>query len=80
MRQSSLVALHALVLPRLTVAETGDITAQRPADYRGGWAMAVLWVLVALLIIFAIIGGVAVNNWLFLIIVIALVLALIGAF
>jgi hypothetical protein len=42
--------------------------------------MAVLWVLVALLIIFAIIGGAAINNWLFLIIVIALVLALIGAF
>ena len=42
--------------------------------------MAVLWFLVALLIIFAIIGGAAVNHWLFLIIVIALVLALIGAF
>jgi hypothetical protein len=42
--------------------------------------MAVLWFLVALLIIFAIIGGAAINNWLFLIIVIALVLALIGAF
>ena len=42
--------------------------------------MAVLWFLVALLIIFAIIGGVAVNSWLFLIILIALVLALIGAF
>jgi hypothetical protein len=42
--------------------------------------MAVLWVLVALLILFAIIGGAAINHWLFLIIVIALVLALIGAF
>jgi hypothetical protein len=42
--------------------------------------MAVLWFLVALLILFAIIGGVAVNNWLFLIIVIAVILALIGAF
>jgi len=42
--------------------------------------MAVLWFLVALLIIFAILGGAAVNHWLFLIIVIALVLALIGAF
>jgi hypothetical protein len=42
--------------------------------------MAVLWFLVALLILFAIIGGAAINHWLFLIIVIALVLALIGAF
>jgi hypothetical protein len=42
--------------------------------------MAVLWFLVALVIIFAIIGGAAINHWLFLLIVIALVLALIGAF
>ena len=42
--------------------------------------MAVLWFLVALLSLFAIIGGAAINHWLFLIIVIALVLALIGAF
>ena len=42
--------------------------------------MAVLWVLVLLLIIFALVGGAAVNSWLFLIIVIALVLALVGAF
>jgi hypothetical protein len=42
--------------------------------------MAVLWFLVVLLIIFAIVGGVAINNWLFLIILIAVVLALIGAF
>jgi hypothetical protein len=32
------------------------------------------------LIIFAIIGGVAVNNWLFLLLLIALVLILVGAF
>ena len=42
--------------------------------------MAVLWFLVVLLLIFAIVGGVAVNNWLFLILLIALVLALVGAF
>jgi hypothetical protein len=42
--------------------------------------MAVLWFLVALVIIFAIVGGAAINHWLFLLIVIALVLALIGAF
>jgi hypothetical protein len=42
--------------------------------------MALLWLLILLLIIFALIGGVAVNNWLFLILVIALVLALVGYF
>jgi hypothetical protein len=42
--------------------------------------MAVLWVLVVLLLLFAIVGGVAVNHWLFVILVIALVLVLIGVF
>jgi hypothetical protein len=42
--------------------------------------MPVLWLLVLLLIIFALVGGVAVNNWLFVILVIALVLALVGGF
>jgi hypothetical protein len=42
--------------------------------------MGVLWFLILLLIIFALIGGVTVNSWLFLILVIALVLALVGAF
>ena len=42
--------------------------------------MALLWVLVLLLILFAIVGGFAVNNWLFVIIVIAIILALVGAF
>jgi hypothetical protein len=42
--------------------------------------MAVLWILVLLLLLFAIVGGVAVNHWLFVILVIALVLLLIGAF
>ena len=41
--------------------------------------MAVIWFLVALLIIFAIVGGVAVNSWLWLILVIAVVLVLVGA-
>jgi hypothetical protein len=41
--------------------------------------MALLWFLVALVIIFAIIGGVAVNNWLWLLLVIAVVLILVGA-
>ena len=42
--------------------------------------MAVLWLLVVLLIIFAIIGGVAVSNWLWLILIVALILLLAGAF
>jgi len=42
--------------------------------------MALLWFLVLLLIVFAIVGGAAVNSWLFVILVIALVLALAGAF
>jgi hypothetical protein len=40
--------------------------------------MAVLWVLVLLLILFALVGGFAVSNWLFVILVIAIVLALVG--
>ena len=40
--------------------------------------MGLLWVLVLLLIIFALVGGVAVNNWLFVILVIALILLLVG--
>jgi hypothetical protein len=40
--------------------------------------MALLWLLVVLLILFAIVGGVAVSNWLFVILVIALILALVG--
>ena len=40
--------------------------------------MGILWVLVVLLILFAIIGGVAVNSWLWVILVVALILLLIG--
>ena len=40
--------------------------------------MAVLWVLVLLLILFAVVGGIAVSNWLFIILVIALILALVS--
>jgi hypothetical protein len=42
--------------------------------------MPLLWLLVVLLIIFAIVGGAAFNSWLWLILVIALILALAGAF
>jgi hypothetical protein len=40
--------------------------------------MALLWLLVLLLIVFALVGGVAVSNWLFVILVIALILAVVG--
>jgi hypothetical protein len=40
--------------------------------------MPLLWLLVLLLIIFARVGGLAVSNWLFVILVIAVVLALVG--
>ena len=40
--------------------------------------MGLLWVLVLLLVLFALVGGFAVSNWLFVILVIALVLALVG--
>ena len=40
--------------------------------------MGLLWLLVILLIIFALVGGVAVNSWLFVILLIALVLVLAG--
>ena len=41
--------------------------------------MGLLWLLVLLLIIFALVGGVAVNNWLFILIIVALVLGVLGA-
>jgi hypothetical protein len=40
--------------------------------------MPLVWVLVILLIVLALVGGVAVNNWLFALLVVALVLALAG--
>ena len=40
--------------------------------------MGLLWVLILLLIVFALVGGFAVNNWLFVILIIALILLLVG--
>jgi nitrate reductase NapE component len=40
--------------------------------------MGLLWFLVLLLIIFALVGGFAVNNWLFVILLIAIILLLVG--
>ena len=40
--------------------------------------MGLLWLLILLLIVFALVGGFAVNSWLFVILIIALVLLLVG--
>jgi hypothetical protein len=40
--------------------------------------MGLLWVLVLLLILFALIGGVTVSGWLFVLLLIALILLLVG--
>ncbi len=40
--------------------------------------MSLSWLLVILLIVLALVGGVAVNNWLFAVLILALVLALAG--
>jgi hypothetical protein len=40
--------------------------------------MGLLWLLVLLIIVFALVGGFAVNNWLFVILLIALILLLVG--
>jgi hypothetical protein len=39
-----------------------------------------LWLLVILLLIFALVGGFAINNWVFLVLVIALVVAALAYF
>jgi len=36
--------------------------------------MNLLWLLIILLILFALFGGLAINNWLFLIIIVAIIL------
>lgn len=40
--------------------------------------MSLLWLLVILLVIFAIIGGVAINNFIWLVLIIALVVAVLA--
>jgi hypothetical protein len=42
--------------------------------------MVLLWVLVALLLLFAIVGGIAVTKFLFFVLIVAALLALIGFF
>jgi hypothetical protein len=42
--------------------------------------MVLLWALVALVLLFAIVGGIAISKFLFFILIVAAVLALIGLF
>jgi hypothetical protein len=42
--------------------------------------MVLLWVLVALLLLFAIVGGIAITKFLFFVLIVAALLALIGFF
>lgn len=42
--------------------------------------MILLWILVALLLLFAIVGGVALSKFLFLVLIVAAIVALIGVF
>jgi diacylglycerol kinase len=63
-------------VPRFTLRETGYWAMRKST--RREMTMGLLWLLVLLLIIFALVGGVAVNSWLFIILVIALVLLLVG--
>jgi hypothetical protein len=67
MLPASLIAVCRCRIPRFTARETGNEAA-----------MGLLWVLVLLLIIFALVGGFAVSNWLFVILIIALILLLVG--
>ena len=50
------------------------------AGMREEAGVALLWVLVALLLLFAIIGGVAISKFLFFVLIVAVALALIGFF
>jgi Flp pilus assembly protein TadB len=60
----------------LTKRETGYWPSRRKRSK--GDAVGLLWLLVVLLIIFALVGGLAINNWLFVILLIALILLLVG--
>jgi hypothetical protein len=63
-----------LAFPRFTSRETGYWAGHNTK----GVEMGLLWVLVVLLILFALIGGITVNSWLFVLLLIALILLLVG--
>jgi hypothetical protein len=80
MRIESLLSRESVRVPASPVRKRGFATR------RGGHSarttkevdMALLWLLVLLLVIFAIAGGVAINSFLWLVLVIALVVALVA--
>jgi hypothetical protein len=47
-------------------------------DDEGGMTMSLLWVLILIIILAALFGGFAVNDWLFLLLIIALIVALVN--
>jgi hypothetical protein len=49
-------------------------------DFSKGAIVVFLWVLVALLLLFAIVGGVAISKFLFVVLIVVALLALIGFF
>jgi hypothetical protein len=49
-------------------------------DFSKGAIVVFLWVLVALLLLFAIVGGVAISKFLFFVLIVVALLALIGFF
>ena len=63
--------------------EAPGLTVRRCFRYETDYKEAVvvlLWVLVALLLLFAIVGGVAISKFLFFVLIVAAILALIGFF
>jgi hypothetical protein len=59
--------------------EAGYVQRRNRLLERGG-TMVFLWVIVALLLLFAIVGGIAIAKFLFFVLIAAAVLALIGFF
>jgi Flp pilus assembly protein TadB len=71
--------MHAYVAWRFSDRERGMCSGADPRrQSTKGAQMPLLWILVVVLIIFAVAGGVAVNNFLWLILVVALILALVS--
>ena len=54
--------------------------SEDPPVYLKEVTMVLLWVLVALLLLFAIVGGVAISKFLFFVLIVAGILALVGLF
>jgi hypothetical protein len=63
----------------LAARGSGSVQRIRPV-YLKEVTVVLLWVLVALLLLFAIVGGVAVSKFLFFVLIVAGILALFGVF